>query len=78
MGVLMADKKKGKEPPEPAKGQYTSTRIFTEDSEKLGELAALRRESAAVTFRKVFGELLDASLIEAAERRAADLRKSRD
>lgn len=56
---------------------YTSTRLFTEDSHKLGQLAALRRESAADTFRAVFGKLLDAALIAAAEQTASELRKER-
>lgn len=48
-------------------GEYTSTRLYSADSRKLSGLAALRGESVADTFRKVFGKLLDTALIAAAE-----------
>jgi hypothetical protein len=55
--------------------EQTTTRLYASDSKKLKEIAALCDENIPDTFRRLFGHLLDASLIEAAERRMAEVRK---
>lgn len=57
--------------------EQTTTRLYASDSKKLKEIAAICGENIPDTFRRLFGHLLDASLIEAAERRAAEVRRAR-
>jgi hypothetical protein len=52
---------------EESKEPQTSTRIFTVDQERLKKLSALRGETIAVTFRKLFAKQLRNALIAAAE-----------
>lgn len=81
MSVAMAKKSgpKPKAPGDDGDGSETgSIRLFAEDVRQLNELSALRQDkSAAVTFRSLFGELLGTSLLEATERRSAELRRTR-
>lgn len=62
---------------EPKEGETTS-RLFVTDAKKLSDLAQLRGEKISVCFRRVFSKLLDSKLIEAAEKRAEELRKGQD
>ncbi len=67
MGLaLMPEKRKPARKPAAVQEEMTSTRLITADNEKLLKLSALRGEkSIAVTFRHVFGKLLDNALIQA-------------
>lgn len=80
MGLAMAEKKGTRkaaeatqdEPKIEEKSQHpaermTTTRMYVKEATKLSKLAALRGESAADSFRNVFGKLLDATLKAAAK-----------
>ena len=85
MGMLMAEKKKpSAEKPNEVKmekdglGPKPSVRLTIGDAQKLQEVSTLRQEkSAALTFRRLFGALLDAELIKLAEGRAKGVRQER-
>jgi hypothetical protein len=52
----------------------TSTRLFVKEAVKLGKLASLRGQSIAVSFRQVFGKVLDAALVAAAANTIEELK----
>ena len=58
-GAQMGKKKQSRKPP------TKQIRIFPDDATDLQKLAALHGEEPAITFRKVFGDLLRAHLIDA-------------
>jgi hypothetical protein len=74
--IAMTKKKPDRKPAKEMGGEFTSIRIYTEDQVKLSQLSALKRGTLADTFQELFGELLDAALIEATEGRAAQLRRN--
>lgn len=78
MVAVMAKKRDGAAEPAPKKidktRKKTTFRVYAETAQKLSELATLRKVAIHDLIDEMFGDLIDAALIEATERRLSQLR----